>query len=148
MRNGGSKTDEADLAVYAELQPIDRHRSFIAHLFVLRDRGRLAGAGRNLFASPFSELALVGRRPDDGGGDGAGVGREGVPLPPRFGRQPRQHSFHGWMLGVRCRPLNPDVADAALVGLSELLTATIEDEGESPFDPIIGALDAWIEHLG
>jgi AraC-like DNA-binding protein len=148
MRNGGSKTDEADLAVYAELQPIDRHRSFIDHLFVLRDRGRLAGAGRNLFASPFSELALVGRRPNDGGDDDAGIAWKALHLPPRFGRQPRQHSFHGWMLGVRCRPLNPDVADAALVGLSELLTATIEDEGESPFDPIIGALDAWIEHLG
>jgi hypothetical protein len=55
-------------SVYAELQPIDRHRSFIDHLFVLSDRGRLTGVGRNLFASPFSEIALVGRRPDDDGG--------------------------------------------------------------------------------
>ena len=60
MRRGGSKTPATDLAVYAELQPMDRHRSFIDHLFVLRDRGRLTGIGRNLFASPFSEIALVG----------------------------------------------------------------------------------------
>jgi hypothetical protein len=72
MRNGGSKTDEDNLAVYAELQPIDHHRSFIDHLFVLRDRGRLTGIGRNLFASPFSEIALVGRRPDDNGGTTTG----------------------------------------------------------------------------
>jgi hypothetical protein len=69
MRNGGSKNYEANLAVYAELQPIERHRSFIDHLFVLRDCGRLTGVGRNLFASPFSEIAVVGRRPDDDGED-------------------------------------------------------------------------------
>ena len=73
MRNGGGETCEADLAVYAELQPIDRHRSFIDHLFVLRDRGRLTGAGRNLFASPFSELVLVGRRPNNGNDNDAAI---------------------------------------------------------------------------
>ena len=148
MRNGGSKSYEANLAVYAELQPIDRHRSFIDHLFVLRDCGRLTSVGRNLFASPFSEIALVGRRPDDDGGDNDGVVVwKAIHLPPRFGRQPRQHSFHGWMLGVRCRPLDLDTGDAALVGLSELFTATLKCMSESSFDPIIGALDAWIEHL-
>jgi len=114
MRNGGGETCEADLAVYAELQPIDRHRSFIDHLFVLRDRGRLTGAGRNLFASPFSELVLVGRRPNDGNDNDAVIAWQALHLPPRFGRQPRQRSFHGWMLGVRCRPLDPNTAEAAL----------------------------------
>ena len=148
MRNGGSKTDEANLAVYAELQPIDRHRPFIDHLFVLRDRGRLTCVGRNLFASPFSEIAVVGRRPDDDGGDNDGaVVWKAIHLPPRFGRQPRQHSFHGWMLGIRCRPLDLATGDAALVGLSELFTATVEGNSANPFDPMIGALDAWIEHL-
>jgi AraC-like DNA-binding protein len=148
MRNGGSKTDEDNLAVYAELQPIDRHRSFIDHLFVLRDHGRLIGVGRNLFASPFSEIALVGRRPDGHGADNDGVVVwKAIHLPPRFGRLPRQHSFHGWMLGVRCRPLDLDAGDAALVGLSELFTATLKGKSESPFDPIIGALDDWIEQL-
>jgi AraC-like DNA-binding protein len=149
MGDGGSKPYEANLAVYAELQPIDRHRSFIDHLFVLRDRGRLTGVGRNLFASPFSEIALVGRRPDDDGGDNDGlVVWKAIHLPPRFGRQPRQHSFHGLMFGIRCRPLDLDTGDAALVGLSELFTATLKCMSESSFDPIIGALDAWIEHLG
>ena len=67
-------------------------------------------------------------------------------LPPRFGRQPRQHSFHGWMLGIRYRPLDLDTDDAALVGLSEFFNARCERVGENPFDPIIGALDAWIEY--
>jgi len=148
MRNGGSKTCEANSAVYAELQPIDRHRPFIDHLFVLRDCGRLTGVGRNLFASPFSEIAVMGRRPDhDGEDDEEEVVWKAIHLLPRFGRQPRQHSFHGWMLGVRCRPLNLDTGDAALVKLSELFTATLKGESESPFDAIIGALDAWIEHL-
>jgi hypothetical protein len=105
MRNGGSKTYEANSAVYAELQPIDRHRSFIDHLFVLRDCGRLTGVGRNLFASPFSEIALVGRHPDDDREDiDRVVAWKAFHLPPRFGRQPRQHSFHG---GLPSRSLIP-----------------------------------------
>jgi AraC-like DNA-binding protein len=147
MRRGGSKTEATDLAVYAELQPMDRHRPFIAHLFVLRDRGRLTGIGRNLFASPFSEIALVRRPPHDDNNDIDGtVAWKAFHLPPRFGRQPRQRSFHGWMLGIRYRPLDLDTGDAALVGLSELFNARCGREGENPFDPIIGALDAWIEH--
>jgi AraC-like DNA-binding protein len=147
MSNGGSRGYEANLAVYAELQPIDRHRSFIDHLFVLRDYGRLTGVGRNLFASPFSEIAVVGRRPDDGQDKEGVVVWKAIHLPPRFGRQPRQHSFHGWMLGIRCQPVDRDTGVAALVGMSELFAATIEGKSESPFDPIIGALDAWIDHL-
>ena len=154
MRRDGSKTQETHLAVYVELQPMDRHRSFIDHLFILRDRGRLTGIGSNLFASPFSEIALVGRHPDDDREDDDSNDMEGTVawkvfhLPPRFGRQPRQHSFHGWMLGIRYRPLDLDMADAALVGLSELFNARCQRVRENPFDPIIGALDAWIaQHL-
>jgi AraC-like DNA-binding protein len=51
------------------------------------------------------------------------------------------------MLGIRCRPLDLDTGDAALVGLSEFFTAELGEKSESPFDPIIGALDAWVEHL-
>src|ERR1700738_503765 len=145
MRTRVSKTYEANLPVYAELQPIDRHRSFVDHLFVLRDRGRLTGVGRNLFASPFSEIALVGRLEEDGRGNDGLVVWKAIHLRPRFGRQPRRHSFHGWMLGIRCRPLDLDPGDAALAGLSELVTATIEGKSESPFDRILGALDGWIE---
>jgi AraC-like DNA-binding protein len=149
ISRGGSKTEESDLAVYVELQPIDRHRSFIDHLFILRDRGRLTGIGRNLFASPFSEIALVGRPAHDGNNDLDGtVAWKAFHLPPRFGRQPRQRGFHGWMLGIRYRPLDLDMADAALVGLSEFFNARFEGVRENPFDPIVGALDTWIEqHL-
>ncbi len=144
----GRQTYDSHLAVYSELQPIDRHRSFVDHLFVLRDRGRLTDVGRNLFASPFSEIALLGRRPDDDVEINVrGVVWKAIYSPPRFGRQLRQHSLHGWMLGVRCRPLNLDLGDADLVELSELFTATLEKKSESSFDAIIGALDAWIEHL-
>jgi AraC-like DNA-binding protein len=139
--------DEANLAIYAELRPIDRHRPFIDHLFVLRDRGRLTDIGGNLFASPFSEIALVGRRRDGDGDNDRAVVWKAIHLPPRFGRQPRQRSFHGWMLGIRCRPLDLDMGNAALAGLSEFFTETMAGKSEIPFDPIIGALDAWIEHL-
>jgi AraC-like DNA-binding protein len=147
ISRGGSRTQETDSAVYVELQPMVRHRSFIDHLFILRDRGRLTGVGHNLFASPFSEIALVGRHPDDDREDvDRVVAWKAFHLPPRFGRQPRQHSFHGWMLGIRYRPLDLDMADAALAELSELFNARCQRVRENPFDPIIGALDAWIEH--
>jgi AraC-like DNA-binding protein len=147
MRRAGSKIQEADLAVYAELQPMDRHRPFIDHLFVLRDRGRLTSAGRNLFASPFAEISLVGRPSHDDSKDINGtVAWKAFHLPPRFGRQPRQHSFHGWMLGIRYRPLDLNMADAALAGLSELFNARFEGAHENALDPSIGALDTWIEH--
>jgi AraC-like DNA-binding protein len=146
--DSGSKAYEANLSVYAELRPIGRHRPFIDHLFVLRDRGRLTCVGRSRFASPFSEIALVGRRPGDDAEDNArAVVWKSIHLPPRFGRQLRQRSFDGWMLGVRCRPLNLDSGDAELVKLSELFTTKLEGKTESPFDALIGALDLWIEHL-
>jgi hypothetical protein len=147
MRRGGGKIQDTHLAVYAELRPTDRHRSFVDHLFVLRDRGRLTGVGRSLFASPFSEIALVGRpRDDDTENTGGVVAWKAFHLPPRFGRQPRQHAFHGWMLGIRYRPLDLDTGEVALAGLSELFNTRFEGMRENPFDPIIGALDAWIEH--
>jgi AraC-like DNA-binding protein len=149
MRRGGGKTFQSDSAVYAELQPIGRHRALIDHLYILRDRGRLTGVGRHLFASPFSEIALVGRPPHDDRRDIDGtVAWKAFHLPPRFGRRPRQHGLHGWMLGIRYRPLDLEVAHAALVGLSGLFNAGFEGVSENPFDPIISALDAWIEvHL-
>jgi AraC-like DNA-binding protein len=152
MRRGGSNIEKTGLAVYAELGPIDRHRSFIDHLFILRDRGRLTGTGRHLFASPFSEIALVGRPRDDrwedlGGEEmGGTVAWKAFHLPPRFGRRPRQRSFHGWMLGIRYRPLDLDMTDAPVAGLSEVFNAGFAKVRENSFDPIIGALDAWIEH--
>ena len=57
MRRGGGNTQETDLAVYAELHPMDRHRPFIDHLFILRDRGRLTGAG-----TPDEALSLAPHR--------------------------------------------------------------------------------------
>ena len=148
MRRDSSGINAANSAVYAELQPVERHRSFIDHLFVLRDRGRLTGVGRNLFASPFAEIALVGRQPDDDSENADGMfAWKAFHLPPRFGRQPRRRSFHGWMLGIRYRPLDLDIEDAALAGLSERFTATFEDIPETPLDTIIGALDTWIEDL-
>jgi AraC-like DNA-binding protein len=157
MMRGASTNQTTGLAVYAELRPIDRHRAFVDHLFILWDRGRLTGIGRNLFASPLSEITLVGRPLDDRGEDRGGQDRSGTDLgetvawktshlPPRFGRRPRRRSFHGWMLGIRYRPLDLDMADAALAGLSEVFNAEFAQMRENPFDPIVGALDAWIEH--
>jgi len=143
-KRGVMRHDEDGSAIYAELQPMARHRPFIDHLFVLRDCGRLAGSGGNLFASPFSEIALVGRRRGDN--DGTLVWKA-IHLPPRFGRQPRRRGFHGWMLGIRYRPLDLDMDDASVAGLSEFLTGTIAGTSGLPLDPIIGALDCWIEHL-
>jgi AraC-like DNA-binding protein len=140
----GGRIEASDWAVYAELQPMDRHRPLIDHLFILRDRGRLTGIGRHLFASPFSEMALVGRPAHDE--NGGALAWKAFHLPPRFGRQSRQRSFHGWMFGIRYRPLDLDTDEAALAGLSELFNARGEGVREHPFDPIIGALDAWIEH--
>lgn len=147
MRRGDDKTQDGRLAAYAELRPTDSHRSFIDHLFVLRDRGRLTGIGRNLFASPFCEIALVGRHRDDDMENAGGMAAwKAIHLPPRFGRRPRQRSFHGWMLGIRYRPLDLDTSEVALAGLSDLFHAGFEGVRENSFDPIIGALDAWIDH--
>ena len=138
----GRTTGEAAEAVYAELQPIDRHRAFIDHLFVLRDCGRLTAPGRYLFASPFSAMAVVGRSSDRD--DGAAVWKA-IHSPPRFGRQARQRRFHGWIFGIRCQPLDSATADAALAELSERLAATVS--GDGPFDPVIIALDGWLDGI-
>jgi AraC-like DNA-binding protein len=147
MRRDDSEISAAHSAVYAELLPVDRHRWFVDHLFVLRDRGRLTGVGRNLFASPFTEIALVGQPVRARGSLDEVFAWKAFRLPPRFGRQPRQRSFHGWMLGIRYRPLDLDVAEAALAGMSERFAAAVEDIREDPFDAIVGALDACIDHL-
>lgn len=142
----GRSPDGADISVYVELQPIDRHRSFIDHLFILRDCGRFIGAGRNLFASPFSELTLVrgSRNGEEGPGDNALLWKA-VHRPPRFGRRLRRSGFQGWMLGIRCVPFRLDAEEDTLAGLSECFQADVED-GVS-FDPLVAALDDWIEHF-
>jgi AraC-like DNA-binding protein len=143
----GRHADDDPVSVYAELRPVHRHRSLIDHLFVLRDHGRLAGVGSQLFASPFSEIAALGRCRDDDREHGPErLVWKVLHLPPRFGRKPRRLGFHGWMLGIRCRPLDLDTGAVALAGLSELFNARFDGMRASSFDPIIGALDAWIEH--
>ena len=132
--------------VYAELQPRDRHRSLVDHLFVLRDIGRLANVGDHVFASPFAEIALVGRcqAPEEACNPDA-LTWKAVHLPPRFGRRVRRRQFHGWMLGVRCRPLALDAQDLVFADLSELFAASVISE--PTLDPVIGAIDDWIDHL-
>jgi hypothetical protein len=73
METGEYNRRGTDVATYVELQPTDRHRSFIDHLFILRDCGRLTDAGRNLFASPMVHLSgkqsIFRRVSDDACGD-------------------------------------------------------------------------------
>jgi AraC-like DNA-binding protein len=140
--------DDDGVAIYAELRPLHRDRSFIDHLFVLRDHGRLAGVGSNLFASPFSEIIVLGRYSDHDGRHGLDrLVWKAVHLPPRFGRQPRRRGFHGWMMGVRCRPLDLSGGEPALAGLMDLVRATVQSHtGESKLDPFIDVLDSWIEN--
>jgi len=146
METGEYNRRGTDVATYVELQPTDRHRSFIDHLFILRDCGRLTDAGRNLFASPFSEIVLVRGYPQ-----GAVSHDDGAPfwktiyLPPRFGRRLRRSGFHGWMLGIRCPPFGLDVNDDTFAGLAGLFEPNIE--GVDAFDPIVAALDDWADRL-
>jgi AraC-like DNA-binding protein len=144
-----TSADEVGVAIYAELRPLHRHRSLIDHLFVLRDHGRLAGVGSNLFASPFSEIIVLGRYPDhEGRRCPDGLVWKAAHLPPRFGRKPRRHGFHGWMLGVRCRPLDLGADDPALTGLTELVKAAVQgNRRESTLDPFVEAVDTWIEKI-
>ena len=131
MKSGASEGDDDRVAIYAELRPIPRHRSLIDHLFVFRDRGRLADAGGHLFGSPFSEIVAIGRYPDrDVEYERNKPGWKALHLPPRFGRKPRSRGFHGWMLGVRCRPLDLPVGDPVFASLSERIEATFQ-AGES-----------------
>jgi AraC-like DNA-binding protein len=147
MKSCGNEGDDDRVAIYAELRPIPRHRSLIDHLFVLRDRGRLADAGGHLFGSPFSEIVAIGRCLDQDGEYQRGKPAwKAAHLPPRFGRKPRPRGFHGWMLGVRCRPLDLPAGDPVFASLSERIEATFQaSESDNALDPLIDALDQWIE---
>src|ERR1700729_663986 len=147
MKSGASEGDDDRVAIYAELRPIPRHRSLIDHLFVFRDRGRLAGAGGPLFGSPFFEIVAIGGYPDrDVEYERNKPGWKALHLPPRFGRKPRSRGFHGWMLGVRCRPLDLPVGDPVFASLSERIAATFQaSESDNALDPLIDMLDEWIE---
>ena len=136
----------ADCPVYAELRPLDRHAAFVDHLFVLRDRGRLAASGQNLFASPFSEIALVGRvRPDGEAMQSGGLRWTAIHLAPRFGRRNRNAGLHGWLIGVRCGPINPAPSEQTLKRLVDAFAATFDREG--PLDADALALDGWIDRV-
>jgi AraC-like DNA-binding protein len=147
MKRGGSESNEHRVAIYAELRPIARHQSLIDHLFVLGDHGRLADAGGHLFGSPFSEIVAIGRYPDQDGEYQRGKPVwKALHLPPRFGRKPRPRGFHGWMLGVRCRPLDLPAGDPVFASLSERIEATFQGkESENALDSLIDVLDEWIE---
>ena len=140
MKINTNEGDDDHLAIYAELQPIPRHRSLIDHLFVLRDRGRLRTRPQPVCFAVFRDR---GDRayPDQMAGQRMAAWKA-FHLPPRFGRKPRQRSFHGWMLGIRYRPLDLPAGDPVFASLSERFDATFQaGESEDPFDPIIGALD-------
>jgi AraC-like DNA-binding protein len=135
-------------AVYAELQPLSRHRAFVDHLYVLKDNGRLTGPHRSVFASPLCEIALVCRE-DPGSrhrGDEA-LRWISVRAPPRFGRRPRQRAFDGWMIGIRCRPSSIvfDEEETALATLAGGFAGIVREQ--DPLDGIIHALDGWIEDI-
>ena len=132
--------------VYAELLPLERHASFVDHLFILRDCGRLAGIDQNLFASPFSEIALLGRSLSGQGATPEGAPRwKAVHLPPRFGRRRRHAGLHGWLIGVRCQPLQPAPSVDVLKTLANAFGASFEADGF--LDTVVTALDAWGDHL-
>jgi AraC-like DNA-binding protein len=147
MKSGSNEGDDDRVAVYAELRPLARHQSLIDHLFVFRDRGRLADAGGHLFGSPFSEIVAIGRYPDrDVEYERNRPAWKALHLPPRFGRKPRPRGFHGWMLGVRCRPLDLPVGDPVFASLSERIEATFQaSDSDNALDPLIDVLDQWIE---
>lgn len=132
--------------VYAELLPLERHTSFVDHLFILRDCGRLAGMDQNLFASPFSEIALLGRSPTGEGAMPEGTLRwKAIHLPPRFGRRSRRVGLHGWLIGVRCEPLKPTPTVDTLMALASIFNTSFESDGL--LDPVVTALDRWIDRL-
>jgi hypothetical protein len=129
-------------AVYAELEPLNRHRAFVDHLYVLKDNGRLTGPHRSVFASPLCEIALACRK-DPGSlhrGDEAGRWIS-VHAPPRFGQRPRQRAFRGWMIGMRCRPSSIlfDEKETALAALAGVFSGVVSEP--NPLDDIIHTLD-------
>lgn len=132
--------------VYAELLPLERHASFVDHLFILRDCGRLAGIDENLFASPFSEVALLGRSPSGEEAMSESTVRwKAVHLPPRFGCRRRHAGLHGWLIGVRCQPLQPEPTVDAMMALANGFDATFEADGQ--LDAVVAALDGWVDRL-
>lgn len=126
-------------SAYAELQPLPGHRGLVDHLFILRDAGVLTGPQRSVFASPFCEVALLGRQCDDA--RSWQVARSA----PRFGSQPRAAPLHGWLIGVRFDPLNAglETLPQALGSLSDEVDALIAC-GRG-FDAIATAIDRAIE---
>jgi AraC-like DNA-binding protein len=135
-------------AVYAELEPLSGHRAFVDHLYILKDDGRLTGLHRSVFASPLCEIALVCS--EDAGSLHRGDEAErwiAVRAPPRFGQRSRQRAFHGWMIGIRCRPSSIvfDEEKAALAGLAGVFAGIVSEQ--DPLDGIIHALDGWIEDI-
>jgi len=135
------RTGDAFGGVYAELAPLPRHRALVDHIFILRDRGGLTGPKRSVFATPFCEIALVAAFPDQGSGDDGRMAWQVVQAPPRFGRQPRATSLHGWMVGVRADPLGAglDGLPQALRERSGELTEIVV--GEAGCDAIVAWLD-------
>ena len=135
-------------ALYAELEPLSRHRAFVDHLYILRDNGRLTGLHRSVFASPLCEVALVCREDAGNLHRGDEVERwSAVRAPPRFGQRPRQRAFRGWMIGIRCRPSSIvfDEAEIALAALAGVFAGIVG--AQNPLDGIIHALDGWIEDI-
>ena len=135
-------------AVYAELEPLGRHRAFVDHLYILRDNGRLTGPHRSVFASPLCEIALACR--EDPGSRHRGDEAEhwiSVRSPPRFGQRPRQRAFRGWMIGIRCQPSSIlfDEKETALAALAGVFAGIVG--APNSLDDIIRILDAWIEDI-
>jgi AraC-like DNA-binding protein len=154
MKSTSACTQDRDIearqseAVYTELQPLSGHRTFVDHLYVLKDNGRLTGPHRSVFASPLCEIALACRE-DPGCRDrGDEAGRWiSVHAPPRFGQRPRQRAFRGWMIGIRCRPSSVvfDEKPTALAALAGVFAGIVGEQ--NPLDDIIHTLDGWIEDI-
>lgn len=125
-------------SAYAELRPLIRHRGLVDHLFVLRDAGVLTGPERSVFASPFREVALLGRERD------GALSWQVVRSAPRFGRQPRAVPLRGWMVGVRFDPLavGLETLPQALGDASDEIDALIA-RGRG-FDAIAATIDRAI----
>lgn len=128
---------------YAELSPLPRHRALVDHIFILRDRGALTGPERSVFATPFRETALVAGCPDDGRGNSADLTWQLMQTPPRFRRQSRTASLHGWMIGVRSDPLaaGRDELSRVLWDRSGDLAAIIAE------DACCDAVVAWFDDV-
>jgi AraC-like DNA-binding protein len=98
-----------------------------------------------VFASPLCEIALACR--DDPGSSDAAGRWIAVHAPPRFGQRPRQRAFHGWMIGMRCRPSSIlfDQKETALAALAGVFAGIVS--AQNPLDDIIHTLDGWIDDI-